>query len=301
MKKIPVGATIARAYRFAFGDFFRILGVIWLPWAIISVGGFLVLRTSAALSAAMASNNTANAGRIMVALGPFYLATVILLFMQITGITELALGLRKGSPYYYFSLGKPVWRVIGAFLLLALVVIISAVAMVAGGIALGFITKLLNVPVLTTLIFLLGGVSAFCAYIYVLVRCSFLLIPVIIAEEKISLKGAWVLGRGSFWRMFAILLAIIVPALAIEMVFMFKFVLQGMPFAPPNATPDQLAAYRAALTAWNLANAARIKGDWYIFYPGFAIFSALFYGLSSGSQAFAYRALTETDSTPNPL
>ena len=31
MKKIPVGATIAHAYRFAFGDFLKILGVMWLP------------------------------------------------------------------------------------------------------------------------------------------------------------------------------------------------------------------------------------------------------------------------------
>jgi len=34
MAKIPVGATIAHAYRFAFGDFVTIFRSIWLPLAV---------------------------------------------------------------------------------------------------------------------------------------------------------------------------------------------------------------------------------------------------------------------------
>jgi hypothetical protein len=301
MKKIPVGATIAHAYRFAFGDFFRVLGVIWLPWAILTVGGFLLLRTSAAFTTAMASHDSATIRHTVALTAPFYLLGMFMLFMQITGLTELALGVRKGSPYYYFSLGKAVWRVIGAFLLLALLVLACGIVMAAGAIALGFIMKVSNVPVLTGSVMLLAGVAAFCAYIYILVRCSFLLIPVTIAEEKISLRRVWILGRGNFWRMFVILLAVLIPAIAVELVLLFKVLLQGMPIAPLNGTPEQLAAYRLAVAAWSAAYTARITRYWYIFYPPFAIFSALFYGLSAGSQAFAYRALTETDSMPNPL
>ena len=125
MKKIPVGATIAHAYRFAFGQFFGIFGVVWLPWLILSAGGFLLMQQAMAFAPPGTVHDFSNAVPLLPLLIPFYLVVFVLLFMQIAGITELALGLNKGSPYYYFSLGRPLWRLIGAFLLLVLLIIIG--------------------------------------------------------------------------------------------------------------------------------------------------------------------------------
>ena len=41
MTKIPVGATIVQAYRFAFGNFVRILAVVWAAWLVVAVLGFV--------------------------------------------------------------------------------------------------------------------------------------------------------------------------------------------------------------------------------------------------------------------
>ena len=67
-----------------------------------------------------------------------------------------------------------------------------------------------------------------------------------------------------------------------------------------GATPEQMAAARAAIAAWNAANMTRVMRYWYIVYPFFGLFAVFFYGLSAGAQAFAYRALTEDEVTPNP-
>lgn len=124
------------------------------------------------------------------------------------------------------------------------------------------------------------------------VRFSFLMTPVVVVENRMGLGRAWSLGKGNFWRMFLILLAILVPIFAIEMTFMFGFLFQGLPpTAPPGASPAQLQATQAAAQAWSAAMTARMGHYWYITYPFFIVFGLLFSGLIVGAQAFAYRAL----------
>ena len=123
--------------------------------------------------------------------------------------------------------------------------------------------------------------------------------PVVIAEQGIGLKRSWQLGRGNFWRMFVILLSILIPAVALELVFMFGFLFHGLPPSMPlHATPEQAAAAQTAIAAWNAAMMSRMTGYWYIIDPLFAIFTILFYGLSAGAQAFAYRALAPEEVSP---
>jgi hypothetical protein len=193
---------------------------------------------------------------------------------------------------------------IGAFLLLMAVVIGCWLALMAAGATSGFLINLiartLFVAAIAKIAVGLVIAVAFFVYIYVIIRSSFLLAPVVIAEEKANLKRAWALGRGNFWRIFLVLLAIMVPAIAIELVFMFKFIMQGMPIAPAHATPEQIAATQAGIAAWNAANMARMTRNWYISYPLLGAFSVVFYGLTCGAQAFAYRALTDGETTTNP-
>jgi hypothetical protein len=109
MSKIPVGATIARAYGFAFGDFFKILGVVWFPWAIVSAASYVAMARAMSFASAAQAHDVAAMAQIWIYLTPLYLLMPILICMQLTGITQLALG--------YFPLGTPVWRLLGAFLL----------------------------------------------------------------------------------------------------------------------------------------------------------------------------------------
>jgi len=291
MNKIPVGATIAHAYRFAFGKFPALLGIAWLPFAILIAGSLLVARQSILLSAAMAGRNFSGMGSTLLILLPFYIVTLVLTLMQFAGMTEEALGTRKGSRFFYFNLGRPLWRLAGTFVLFLLVAIGMIIGAVVGVAAISFLGGLAG-TVGRGIAVAVGTIAIYLGLIYAWVRASFLLSPVAIAEDRIGLGRAWSLGKGNFWRVFLILLAILVPVTVIDILFMFGFVWDGMPpAAPAGATPAQLQAAQAAAQAWNAAMTARMTHYWFITYPFFLIFTLLFFGLIVGAQAFAYRAL----------
>ncbi len=306
MPKIPVGATIAHAYRFAFGGFLNILSIVWLPWLILAAGGFLLRSSALALSTAITTRNFAGVSHLLIPMIPFYLITVILLFMQIAGITQQALGIRTGSPYYYFSLGMPVWRLIGAFLLTALILIGSYILLIAAGIVLGIVTailiKAMNLSsAVSGIIIVVAGIAAFCIYLYCLVRVTFFLNPVVIAESRISLKRGWLLGGGNFWRAVIVMLAVMVPIFAVQILLMFGFLTHGLPpTAPLHATAEELAVNRALVAAWNADMLKRSMDYWYFVYPAYAVVAGLLYGLACGAQSFAYRALV-SETNANPL
>ena len=232
-----------------------------------------------------------------------YIVGFIFMFMQVVGIARIALGLRRGPSWFYFSLDRPMWRLTGSILLLMLAVIVGWIAILLGGLLLGFllglIAKLANSSLVSGLIALLVGVGAialWCGYIYSVVRLSFLLTPVVVAEpEGFALERSWSLGRGNFWRIFVVLLAVFLPFLLLEGIFVFGFMLHGVSFPAPHASPEQIAAYQAAINAQAMAMMAVVYRYWYIAYPVGIVFVVLFYGLAVGAPCFAYRRLTEND------
>jgi hypothetical protein len=303
MQKIPVGATIAHAYRFAFGDFFRILGVMWLPLAIIWLPSLLMQRRMMALSAQFAAHDFSGIREIGSVLLPLYLAMFVFLFMQMIGIARLALGLQRGAVWFYFSLGKPVWRLIGSYLLVFVATVIGWLAVILGSALIGFLAgltaKLVNSSAFGVIMAILAGlcmISLWCGFLYCLVRLTFLLVPVVAAEEEgFALARSWTLGLGNFWRMFAILLVILVPFILLECIFVFGFMFKGVPFPPPHASADQAAAFQMALNANALTMMNNMYHYWYISFPLIIAVMVVLYGMAVGAQCFAYRALTQSE------
>src|SRR5215469_12695513 len=268
MPKIPVGATIAQAYRFAFGDLLKILSIIWLPWLVLSAANLLLRTPAMTLSQDIATNNFAGVGPLLLIMVPLYLFGLYALFMQITGITQQALGLRTGSPFYYLSFGRPVWRLIGAFLLTALIILGLYLGFILAGIVLGLAFAFVGKMAAAAAVIATFAVG-FGAYIYIIVRLAFLLNPVVIAESRIGIGRSWSLGKGNFWRMFLIILATLVPIVVVLM-FIFLFWYGGFPPPRPiNATPDQIAAANAATATWIAAAMKRSTDYWYIVIPGY--------------------------------
>ena len=305
MTKIPVGRTIAHAYGFAFRDFPRLLGVMWLPIAITWLPGIFLQRYMVAHQAQMPGMPLRQMWPILL---PFYLVGMIVLFMQVIGIAKLALGIKQGPAWFYFSLGKPVWRLIGSILLLVLALIIGWLAVLLGGVVLGFLTTLLTRAVNNSLFSgVIGLVSVvllialWCGYVYALVRLTFLLVPVIAAEEEgFALARAWTLGHRNFWRMFVILLALVGPFFLLELVFIFGYLLHGIPFPPAHASAAQSAAFQAAMNARAMELVGTMTHGWYLNYPVIIIVMVIFYGANIGAQCFAWRTLTEAE-TSNPV
>lgn len=307
MTKIPVGRTIARAYAFGFEDFFRILGVMWLPMAITWLPGIFMRQRIIDLREQITAGNFSAFREMWPILLPFYLMIFVLIFMQIIGIAKLALGIKKGPAGFYFSLGKPVWRLIGSFLLLIVAMIVGWLATVLGGVVTGFLLGLLAeaansglISGIVGLIVVLAIAALWCAYIYALVRLTFLLVPVIAAEEEgFALARSWTLGLGNFWRMFVILLAVLGPIFVLELAFVFAFMFRGISLPPAHANAAQAAAFQAALNARSIEMMGVIYHYWYLTYPAFIVVMVVFYGIYISAPCFAYRALTDDDaSTP---
>jgi hypothetical protein len=297
VSKIPVGATISHAYRFAFRNFAQIASIVWLPWLVLSVGAILMRAQTTAFSNAIAMRDASAIFSAMGVLVPFYFLSLFLMFMQIAGITQQALGLRTGSPYYYLNIGKPVWHLIGAFLLATLAVIIGYLLLLAIGVLSGLLIGLLSgvlamSATLRTALVIIVFIVAFCVYGYSIVRLTFFLNPIAVAETRIDIKRSWSLAGGNFWRIILVLLAVLAPVMAVTMFLALHFLLRDMPSGLPlHASPDQIAAYQASVNAWSAATMKRSFDNWYIVYPAYGVVAALLYGLTCGAQSFAYRAL----------
>jgi len=283
MTKIPVGKTIAHAYRFTFQNFVPIICVMWPAWVLMAVIMFFMRGDFVALTQASATRNftllQGHLGRLLLS----YLVIFVLLFMQITGLTRLSLGLPMPSRHYYFSLGKPVWRLIGAVLLtvlaIAAVVAVYALAIfVLGLVAAVFLHGQTAgaAKAIVALLTVLALLIAYCGMIFMVARFFFLLAPVVVAEESINIGRAWLLTNRNFWRIFLIVLSLAGP----------------MPLLPQGNSPDQLLAFQQAQRAWQLSYMSRMFDYWYLVFPAGALLSVLIYGVSCAAQAFAYRQLT---------
>ena len=303
MTKIPVGKTIAHAYKFTFQNFLTIISVMWPAWVLIVGIMFLLRGDLAALTHASATRDFSQLrghwGPLLLA----YLVILVLLFMQIAGLTRLSLGLPMPSRYYYFSLGKPVWRLIGAVLLTIIAIAAVLIAYVLVIFVLGLVTRIflhdqssVLAKAILGLLAALAFLAGYCGVIFMTARFFFLLTPVVVAEETINIGRAWLLTNRNFWRMFLIILSILLPFCMIEIAGIMA--LAGpMPLVPQGSAPEQLLAFRQAQQAWQLSYALKTQTYWYLIYPAWALLSVLLYGVSCAAQAFAYRALTENEAS----
>ncbi|MGD0144590.1 MAG: hypothetical protein ABSC92_15660 [Rhizomicrobium sp.] len=306
MDKIPVGRTIGQSYSFAFGRYLPLLGIVWLPVLLIGLFGYFILipfyQSFPDLIREMALNP--HNPRI---LPPEIYSTVrwiglldivaLLIFAMITvGITKEVLGLRQGPRFVYLSFGAAELRVVGSyFILLALLyAAMIAVAIVGGllgallyAVASGFVqgdSKSLSGWGVGAIVAL--AVVVYCAAIYVMVRLSYLNVPVIVAERRIGILRSWELTKGNFWRVFVISLAIFIPFMVLE------FAALGIAFGPALidfiGTVHEAPATAAAKLAMLMTSFLRFLP--YMWAVGFLVAPVL-YGLLISPAAFAYRAL----------
>ena len=295
MKKIPVGATIAHAYGFAFGNFPAILRVTAPALVLqLALSLFMIGRMIPGLEAVEAKDPSAFS-----LLGPvllLYPLAFILFFVQFTAVTELALGQAMDASWFHFPVGKKMWRLLGGFItaVLAIAGLVLAAALVAWLLAV-LISFGLSAAApqaaktIAGLLALLAILACYCGLIFVAVRFFFLLAPVNVAEARLGVGRAWLLSRGNFWRALLVTLAIVLPIAILEYVFIFAAV--GFP-PMPQGGPQ---AYEAARLAWQVSILSAIWRHWYIALPIFAVIMVLYLGAGCAAQVFAYRKLTEDE------
>jgi hypothetical protein len=208
MNKLPVGRTIADAYRFAFGHLGTIIGLIWVPLVLATLLNFLPELGGSVGDAA--ANPVAASTQVIENIAILVLTQLLYAIIYVA-VTRQALGLRQGTAMVHFALGPPEFRMFGATLLLLMVSFGCALFFAMLLAAIGALSAMQNGNVFIALPSALLAVAGFCAIVYALVRLGYLLAPVTIIENRIDLARGWMLTRGNFWRVFAVVLAIIVP------------------------------------------------------------------------------------------
>jgi len=306
--KIPVGGTIAHAYRFTFGNIVNNFGAIWLPALILYALSYFLFSPYTAEMLKLAPGDLSGVRHFLPIIGFSAIFMVILLSCQIASLTKEALGLRTGNVFLQFPFGAAWWRLLVTYILFVLAVIAIYVAVlilaVVGGFLLGLVASHLSKPTGLLLVGLSGLVAAvamFCATIYIVVRLSFLIAPVAVAEKRITLIRGWTLTRGNFWRIFVILLSVLVPMLIAEFAYMYAvFGWEVFPQSGMQMNPVAIAQWQQHQRELVLTSTAKMQHYWYVTYPIGLLVALIMYGLLAGISAFAYRALVPASAAEAP-
>ncbi len=293
-QKIPVGGTIAHAYRFVATQPLTIFKAAWLPLLASMVLLFLFFRRmSLFLTAAQAHDPAA-----VSLFGSLLLLIVLILiffFAQFTAITEAALG-RPPKSWVALHFDRTMWRMLGGFLaaagVIAVITIMTMILSYLLGLGLDIMVK--AAPSARPISAIAAGVAiiaCFCVIFFIAMRFLFLLGPVTVSETGLGLARSWVLSKGSFWRSFLITLSITIPVGIANR--MLSFALVGLPPTLPPGTAK--AAQDAAEAAWQIRQMNAMADHWYITLPIMGLVMLFQLGAGCAAQAHAYRKLTEDD------
>jgi hypothetical protein len=305
MNKIPVTQTVAEAYRFTFGGLGKVIGLIWLPIVILTVGGYFTLVPYfSGMAAAFESGDVSQQGPLMLRQLAFEIVTVVLMAMIAVAITREILKPVKRPPFLRFALGPTEFRVVGGFFGLFVLMIVFAIGLAIIGLIAGFAINAVlpaaaaavagaGLPSRAVTIATLVGLIGCLALIYVIARLGFLLVPAAVMEGGFGLERSWKLTKGNFWRIFLIAVATLVPVMIAAMV------LDAAVMGPDVLNPhiellrDQAAQMRHSAEQMRLmaAHLPLMMGIGFLLAP-------FTYGMTFAPAAFAYRALTSKADTP---
>lgn len=293
MTNVPVGKTIAFSYGFTFGNIGTIIGQIWLPTLLLTLGSYYVLTPYyETMARAFAEDNTALMGQALAAMLFYMMMSLVLYAMIFAALTRTALGLEHGRGFLNLPLGAATWRMYGALLAFALVMaVLFVLTLLVAGLAGGLVMGLLGVsgaakgaaaaanPVVAG-VGLLISLFIVCTMLYVFVRLYFMLAPVTVAEEQVSLGRGWQLTAHNFWRLFVILLAVLGPMMLV--IGLCELVLLG---------PDAMMAKSGATAAETAARMDALRSQLPLLHALSFVFSPVLFGLQISASAFVYRSL----------
>ena len=297
MRKISVGQTLSAAYSFTINNYLRILGVTWFPTAVLFAFMFWQFVP---FMADMVPGTAANDPQTMMAsLSHVFLFELVSFFVVVlicAGVTKLALGRDLKWPFFYVALDGDYWRLVLSFFLAALIffgiilvtsIIMGAVVGVAAVSMAGPHPDPEQIRLGVAKLTLLIALPVYAIMLVLAIKFGFLLTPIVITEKKIGLGRNWSLTNGNFWRLFVVLLGLLVPFLVLTVLqYLLLSALGGPAMNILNAfkSPEAQMLFNA-----NLMNLYRTY--WYVIVVVGELFSPVIYGLFLGGSAFAYRAL----------
>lgn len=315
MNKISIGETVGQAYKFAFGRYFAILGVIWLPLVLLAaIALFTIVPFLSVLmnTIPQAIQHRAAGGGPNPLLDPgslqalermrafsllFNVAELAAIAIISVGIVKEAMGLRNGFRPVYVAWGLDELLVAGGYFLVYIMLIVFVVAAaIAGAIIFGIGALAIHAASGSWIggaagagvLIALAVAVACCALVFLTVRFMFFIVPVTVAEREFGVFRSWELSKGNFWRILATLFLTWVP------MFVFLNAIWGAAF--------WYVAFPAIIGAIHSHNAegvgaamktilANLKADWPWLLALYLVPLPFVYGLLWSPAAFAYREL----------
>lgn len=283
MTKIPVQQTIAEAYRFTFAGLGNVIGLIWLPIVLLTVGRYFV-----AADAAISDPENVNLqGPVIVRGLAFDLIAVLLFAVMAVAIARDILKPRQRPALLRFSLGLEEFRVAGGYVGLFFLMVVFVIGLFLAAMVAAAAGKIAGGSVIAGALAGAVVLAGLGALVFVLVRLSFLLVPGAALEGGFGLETSWKLTRGNFWRIVVIDVATLLPVTVVALIA--ALVVLGPDIAQLKFTlasdPVERARQMAALMRVILSHQPVLLGISFVLAP-------FTYGLSMSPPAFAYRALT---------
>lgn len=302
MKKLPVGQTIAEAYRFTFAGLERVIAAIWLPVILLTMLDYFsrgpYLATAAA---AMESGDTARLGPAAVTQLGVAIVGLVLQAVIAVAICREILTPPEHRSWLRFSLGSAEFRVLGGTfgvgVLMGIVMVIFVITgMILGGSLAGVVpanamprdAQALGMAVLLGLLFspLL---------IYVFVRLGGLIVPAAVLDGGFGLERSWQLLKNNVWRLVLVSLAAVIPIMLVYLV------LQVLILGPEAFSAQMGMGGDKPEQMRQMAEAMRLTADHLPLLKGLDFVIAPFlYGLACSAPVFAYKALTGPDNATAP-
>jgi len=302
---MPVISTVAAAYGFAFRRYLTVLGIVWLPLAILVAIVYLFMTQIgpdylALMHQAMISPkdiDPATASDISRWVLPFDVIVLVLFIMMRVGITKEVLGMRTGPRFLYVSFGGAEFRLLAAYILVFLMIAAAAIgfALIVGILALigvaaagahGGANSLSGPAGIAAFVVCLAAALAF---VYAFVRLTFFLAPAAVTEKTgIGIARSWRLGKGNFWRIVAAMFLIAIPILVAEIVIAAVWLgpfIAALVQATPHGDKAVADAIQSMLQSY-------FRDMPYVLVFGF-VAGPVLYGLLFSPPAFAYRAMEE--------
>jgi hypothetical protein len=277
-RRIAVLATIRDAYAFTFTHLGSIIGLVWIPILLLTVMGFFSSQHlyNDTITALSGGNASVMGTSFLVWLG-YLISSLLLQSVAFVGVVQLAQGSRTAPAIAHFAFGPLEWRMFGALLSFTVLMLVT---FLTGSVLFSAAATSLS-PAFAVLVLLFYGL------LLLLVARLFILLPSIaVLETAPVLRRVWAMGMGNFWRLFLVLLAIVIPLFILAILLLAPVVSH----TPPPQPGGDLQAQQLSLTRW--------LRDVLPFLWGLMFFlSPLVIGLFAGASVSAWRVLNQQPQT----
>jgi len=293
MQKIPVGPTIAFAYRFLIREIGIVLGICWLPAVLFAGTNYLTQLYAIQNRALLDAHDPRATGAYFLLMVLSLAVTLYASSMAAIAITRQVMGKERppGVLLLYFAAGRSEWRMLGANIrllmaagvLLLIAALVATAAFLIAGAPLNAPQQ--TVPTGATIAAELVGLGALIYAFVSIVQMSFLLPATVTMEEKGGLRRAHELAKGNVLRVLVIFAALALPILLLVLGAEAAIVSSALGPNFSNLSPSEFFEKADQAMEQKL-------GPWQIFS---AIVFVLASGLLYSGAAFAYRARTSAE------